>query len=141
MTEESKMQEVMLGLASHVFMYMEPGEESGMMFRKAGIKEAELAQKLIQILESHQYPSIKVPRIRRFAIELAIWMMRDNRRNIEVLRNLGMEHQLECIMETTSEIESFHVFSGSVGMNRHTTTMHSLVETAFNLLRDESSNP
>ncbi|VFQ85290.1 unnamed protein product [Cuscuta campestris] len=136
MTEESKLQEVMLGLAGHVFMFMEP-QESSAMFIRAGIEETQLAEKLIRILESHPWPSIKVPRIRRFAIEVAIWMMRDKRPNIEVLRNLGMENQMECITETTSEIESFHVFSGSVGMNRHTTTMGSLVETALELLRED----
>nr|GMD77375.1 Armadillo-type fold protein [Ipomoea batatas] len=138
MSEQNKMQEVMLGLAAHVFRFVTP-EESSIMFARSKVQESELAQKLVQILGRHQYPSIKVPRIRRFAIELAIWMMRDKTTNTEVFRNLGLEHQLECITETTSELESFNVFSGTVGINRHGATIHSLVETALKLLKDGQS--
>ncbi|XP_031098078.1 uncharacterized protein LOC116002160 isoform X1 [Ipomoea triloba] len=138
MSEQNKMQEVMLGLAAHVFRFVTP-EESSIMFGRSKVQESELAEKLVQILGRHQYPSIKVPRIRRFAIELAIWMMRDKTTNTEVFRSLGMEHQLECITETTSELESFNVFSGTVGINRHGATIHSLVETALKLLKDDQS--
>ncbi|XP_019173478.1 PREDICTED: uncharacterized protein LOC109169034 [Ipomoea nil] len=136
-SEQEKLQEMMIGLAAQVFKFMTP-EESTMMFRKAGIEECELADKLVQILAKHQYPSVKVPRMRRFVIELAIWMMRDNKTTsaVEVLRNLGMERRLECVMETTSELENFDVFSGTVGVNRCRQTMHSLLQTAIKLLAD-----
>ncbi|XP_059311907.1 uncharacterized protein LOC132063403 [Lycium ferocissimum] len=137
MTEEHKLQEVMMGLGAHIFKFVTP-EESSIMFQRAKIQEAELAAKLVEILRKHQHPSIKVPRIRRFVIELAIWMMRDNRINIQVLRNLGMEMELEYIIETTSELESFNVFSGTVGMNRHSVTIHSQVDTAMKLLAGET---
>lgn len=136
MTEEHKLQEVMMGLGAHIFKFITP-EESTVMFQRAKIQEAELAAKLVEILRKHQHPSIKVPRLRRFDIELAIWMMRDKRTNIQVLRNLGMDTELECIIETTSELESFNVFSGTVGMNRHSVTIHALVDTAMKLLAGE----
>lgn len=133
MTAENKLQEVMIGLAAQVFRYM-TSEESSRMFERAGIREVELAGTLVQILKINPYPPIKIPRIRRFAIELAIWMMRDKDTNIQMFRDLGLQQELENVIETTSELESFNIFSGTVGLSRHSTTIHSLVETAMQLM-------
>ncbi|XVF38119.1 hypothetical protein REPUB_Repub20aG0071000 [Reevesia pubescens] len=135
MSEENKLQEVMVGLAAQVLKHM-TCEESSMMFEKAGIKEEELAKALVQILKKYHHPSAKVPRIRRFSIELVIWMMHENVKNVYIFKELGMETELEGVLETTAELESFNIFSGTVGLSRHSTTIHSLVETALKLLRD-----
>ncbi|OMO55046.1 Armadillo [Corchorus capsularis] len=135
MSAENKLQEVMVGLAAQVFKHM-TSEESSMMFERAGIKEEQLAEALVKILQKYYHPSAKVPRIRRFTIELAIWMMHDNVKNVYIFRELGMEKELEGVLETTAELESFNIFSGTVGLSRHSTTIHSLVETALKLLRD-----
>ena len=136
MSEENKLQEVMLGLAAHGFKFM-TSEESSIFFEKTGIKEVHLAHELVEILRKYKYPPIKVPRIRRFTIELAIWMMRDKETNVHIFKDLGMEKELEGVLETTSEIESFNIFSGTVGLNRHGTSMHSLIETALKLLEEQ----
>ncbi|XP_022722807.1 uncharacterized protein LOC111279978 [Durio zibethinus] len=136
MSEENKLQEVMVGLAAEVFKHL-TSEESSIMFEKAGIKEEELAKALVQILQKHSHPSAKVPRIRRFTVELAIWMMHDNVKNAYIFEDLGMEKELEGVLETTAEIESFNMFSGTVGLRRHSTTIHSLVETALKLLKEK----
>lgn len=125
----------MVGLAADVFTFM-TSHESSYVFEEAGITEVELANTLVHILKRHKYPPTKVPRIRRFAIELAIWMMKDKAENIDIFKHLGMEKVLEGVLETTSELESFNVFSGTVGLNRHDLTIHSLVETALKLLED-----
>ncbi|KAF8394467.1 hypothetical protein HHK36_020675 [Tetracentron sinense] len=138
MSVENKLQEVMLGLAAQIFKFM-TSQESSIMFEKNGIKEDELAARLIQILRQYQYPSIKVPRIRRFVIELVIWMMREQERNVHIFKDLGMEKELESVIDTTSELESFNTFSGTVGLSRHSSKMHSLVDTALELLTDESN--
>lgn len=135
MAGENKLQEVMVGLAAHVFKFMDP-QESSRMFERARITEAELAYALVGILRKYQQPHIKIPRIRRFSIELAIWMMREKASNVRLFRDLGMEKELEGVLETTAELESFNMFSGTVGMSRHSTTIHSLVETALELLMD-----
>ena len=135
MAEEIKLQEVMIGLAARVFKFM-TSLESTVMFKRAGIQEVELASKLIVILRTHQYPSIKVPRMRRYVLELAIWMMKDKKSNVQIFKNLGMEIELESMIETISDIESFNIFSGTVGLSRHSTTIHSLIETAMQLLAD-----
>ncbi|KHN37554.1 hypothetical protein glysoja_007257 [Glycine soja] len=135
MSQENKLQEVMIGLAASVFTFM-TSSESSTVFEESGITEAELANKLIHILKKHRYPPTKVPRIRRFVIELAIWMMTEREENIHTFKDLGMEEVLEGVLETTSELESFNVFSGTVGLNRHNLTIHSLVETALKLLED-----
>ncbi|KAK6930053.1 hypothetical protein RJ641_004147 [Dillenia turbinata] len=133
MSAENKLQEVMVGLATHTFKYMTP-EEASIIFEETGITEAELARMLVQILQKHKYPPIKIPRIRRFTIELAIWMMRDKRTNIQIFNSLGLKEELEGVMETTSDLESFNIFSGTVGLSRHSITIHTLVETALQLL-------
>lgn len=134
-SERSKLQEVMVGLAANIFKFMTP-KESNHMFERAGITEVELANALIEILKIYQQPHIKVPRIRRFAIELAIWMMRDKATNVTIFKELGLEEELEGVLETTAELESFNMFSGTVGMSRHSITIHSLAETALRLLED-----
>ncbi|KAI6693184.1 hypothetical protein NL676_020894 [Syzygium grande] len=134
LSEEGKLQEVMVGLAAHAFKFM-TAEESTAVFERAGLREAELACALAEILRSHRNPHTKVPRMRRFAIELAICMMRDKSTNVQIFRDLGMEEELEGVLDTTSELESFNIFSGSIGLSRHSTTIHSLVETALMLLK------
>ncbi|KAI8566185.1 hypothetical protein RHMOL_Rhmol02G0020400 [Rhododendron molle] len=133
LSEEDQLQEVMVGLAVEVFKFMS-SEESSVMYRRAGIQEAELAKALVQILKKYQKPSIKTPRIRRFVIELAIWMMRWNETNVQIFKDLGMRKEMESIIETTSELENYNVFSGAIGMSQHRRTIHSLVETAMKLL-------
>ncbi|KAK6913865.1 hypothetical protein RJ641_021186 [Dillenia turbinata] len=135
MSAENKLQEVMVGLAAHTFKYMTP-EESSNIFEETGITEAELARMLIQILQNYKYPPIKIPRIRRFTIELAIWMMRDKKTNIQIFNSLGLKEELEGVMETTTDLESFNIFSGTVGLSRHSITIHTLVETALQLLAE-----
>ncbi|KAL3749216.1 hypothetical protein ACJRO7_010331 [Eucalyptus globulus] len=135
MSEENKLQEVMIGLAAQVFRYM-TSKESSAVFKRAGIRETELADTLVQILRKYRSPPIKVPRIRRFAIELAIWMMTDKETNVLTFQDLEMEKELEYVLETTSEVESFNIFSGTVGVSRHHMTIHSLVELALKLLAD-----
>ncbi|XP_058083874.1 uncharacterized protein LOC131231634 [Magnolia sinica] len=133
MSEEKKLQEVAVGLAAQIFRFMDAHELS-IAFYQSGINETELVTELVLILKKHQYPSTKVPRIRRFVIELAICMMKAKEKNIQIFKDLGMEKELENVAGTTSELECFIVFSGSVGLSRHRTTVYSLVDTALQLL-------
>ncbi|GAB2295146.1 hypothetical protein Dimus_029320 [Dionaea muscipula] len=135
MSTEDKLQEVMVGLAARAFKFMTP-EESKIMFARAGIKEAELANALVLILRKYPEPQVKIPKVRRFVIELAIWMMRDNETNIRFMKKLGLEKELQNVLDTTSELESFNIFSGTVGLTRYKTSIHSLVDTALNLMGD-----
>ncbi|XP_042475050.1 uncharacterized protein LOC122057114 [Macadamia integrifolia] len=135
MSEEYKVQEVMLGLAIQVFRFTTPQETSS-AFNQTGIDEGVLAMKLLKILKFYQNPSAKVPRMRRFVIELAIWMMTNNKETVQTFKVLGMEEELEILRETTSEIESFNIFSGSVGLCRHDIAIHSLVDNALELLAE-----
>ncbi|KAK9144941.1 hypothetical protein Sjap_004844 [Stephania japonica] len=54
--------------------------------------------------------------------------------HIYVFRELGMKQELENVMETTSELESFNTFSGSIGLNRYAKTMQSLIDEVLKLL-------
>ncbi|GAB4843485.1 hypothetical protein Ancab_013446 [Ancistrocladus abbreviatus] len=132
-SQDNKLQEVMVGLAARAFRFMTP-EESSPVFEKAGVSEAELARTLVQILRKYPDPPVRIPRVRRFTIELAIWMMRDKAPTIHIFKFLGLERELEIVLDTTSELESFNLFSGTVGLSRYRTSIHSLVETAMDLL-------
>ncbi|XP_030465809.1 uncharacterized protein LOC115684983 [Syzygium oleosum] len=134
-TEKGKLQEVMVGLAAHAFKFT-TAEELTAVFKRAGFRESKLASALVEILRSHRNPHIKVPRMRRFAIELAIWMMREKSTNVQIFRDLGMEEELEGVLDTTSELESFNIFSGTIGLSRHSSSIHSVVETALMLLKN-----
>ncbi|KAL4572584.1 hypothetical protein LXL04_019364 [Taraxacum kok-saghyz] len=136
MTQENKLQEVMVGLAAHVFGYM-TSDEANAMFKKSGIQEYDLAMTLVQILKKYPQPQTKTPKLRRYVVEFATWMMKDNKENIDIFKHLGLEEELEGIIETTSEVESFNVFSGAIGLSRYKTSIHSLVETATDLLRNQ----
>ncbi|CAM8989841.1 unnamed protein product [Rhodiola kirilowii] len=136
LSEENKLQEVMVGFAVHIFKFMNV-EESNEVFERAGIIEADLAYTLVCILKKHQYPPVRFPRIRRFAIDLSIWMMREKEENVRLFRDLGLKDELHSVLETTAEIENFNIFSGTVGLSRHSTTIHSLVESALKLLKEK----
>ncbi|KAF3782079.1 hypothetical protein EJ110_NYTH20365 [Nymphaea thermarum] len=106
----------------------------------AGTELSELAAKLVQILQNDPNPSIKVPRMRRFVVELVIRMMQVETQSRELFKKLELEKELKCVLETTSELEFFNVFSGSVGLSPHSTTLHSLVDMAHELLNNVSSH-
>ena len=55
-------------------------EASSINFERAKITEEELATSVVHILDKHRHPRVEFPRIRRFAMELAIWIMRQQNR-------------------------------------------------------------
>ncbi|AEE83409.1 ARM repeat superfamily protein [Arabidopsis thaliana] len=134
-SEERKPQEVMVGLAPHILKLMNTPEELRGMFEEAGVTEEELAKALINILKRYEQPVPKVPRIRRFAIELTIAMMKANVETVKTFQNLEMKNELETVFETAAELENFDIFSGTVGLARHGSTINELIEEAMLLLR------
>lgn len=137
-TAEVKLLEVSLGLAAQVLRFMD-AEEFAMQMEQLGIREEEFAETLVRVLQRYHYPSVKVPRMRRFVIEIAMWMMNCDTKCIRVFSDLGMEKELESVSETTSELECFNVFSGSVGLSRHGTPLCSLVDAALELMATSSA--
>ncbi|CAL9096120.1 unnamed protein product [Musa textilis] len=137
-TAETKMLEVSLGLAAQVLRFMD-AEEFAMRMEQLGIREEEFAETLVRVLQRYHYPSVSVPRMRRFVIEVAMWMMNRDTKCIRVFSDLGMEKELEIVSETTSELECFNVFSGSVGLSRHGTPLCSLVDATLELMTTSSA--
>ncbi|ONK78012.1 uncharacterized protein A4U43_C02F13280 [Asparagus officinalis] len=136
MVEEMKLLEVSLGLAVQIFNVISY-EEYMKELEKSGIREDQFAERLVKLLNTYSYPSIKVPRIRRFLIELAIWLMRsDEEKYVTSFKSFGLEAELENVAETMSELECFNVFSGSVGLSRHNRALSSLVEAALEWVRE-----
>lgn len=98
-----------------------------------------IVKRLIDILEEYKYPDIKVPRLRRYVIELSIWMMNASDSHLELFKKFDMEKMLESVAETTTELENFHLFSGSVGLSQHSFTVADLLGKASALLQPTSS--
>ncbi|EPS65168.1 hypothetical protein M569_09611, partial [Genlisea aurea] len=137
MKEESKLQEVMIGAASSLFKFMDHHQATD-SFRRASVGKRGLIRRLVGVLQKYRLPSTAVPGIRRYAIELSIWMMRNDETSIRYFEGFGMTvEMLESVLETTSELEGFNIFSGPVGVYRHRIEMHSLVEAAVGLLQPE----
>uniref|UniRef100_A0ACD5XLQ6 Uncharacterized protein n=1 Tax=Avena sativa TaxID=4498 RepID=A0ACD5XLQ6_AVESA len=132
-----KILEVSVGLTTQICNFMD-GEQFADELRGAGLDERAYVQRLAGILRQYKYPVVNVPRMRRFVVQQVVWLMTSPgcRRFAELLREreLGMERLLEAIADTTSEVECYHVFSGSVPISRHRENFSAIVETALHLL-------
>ncbi|XP_031499572.1 uncharacterized protein LOC116263896 [Nymphaea colorata] len=138
MSAENKSLEVAIGLAAQV-LRLTDASQFHIVLACAGMDISRLAEKLVQVLQNHRNPSAKAPRMRRFVVELMITMMQAETESRELFKKLELEKELKCVAETTSELECFNIFSGSVGLSPHTTPLHSLVHTAQELLNNDSS--
>jgi hypothetical protein len=141
MTGHSKILEVSVGLTTQICQFMD-GEQFAAELRGAGLDDRAYVQCLASILRHYKYPEVSVPRMRRFVVQQVIWLMtssppRGGGGGFVVLlrdRELGMERLLEAIADTTSEVECYHVFSGSVPISRHRESFSAIVETALQLV-------
>uniref|UniRef100_A0A0E0K8P8 Uncharacterized protein n=1 Tax=Oryza punctata TaxID=4537 RepID=A0A0E0K8P8_ORYPU len=134
MAEKGKVLNIFLGLAAQMLRFMEP-EELHASLAAARVTDAALAKTMVQVLREYSRPSMVVPRIRRYTIELAVAMMRSDKRYVALFVELGMEGQLRRVAGTTSELECFNVFSGSVGLSRRGVSVWADVEAALELMR------
>lgn len=133
MIETEKRLEVAVGLATQIFRLITPVEYAEKL-ANAGLEDVDFAKQLVEILKRHDQPEIKVPRIRRFVMELAIWLMKFQWMYIQLFKNLAAHEVFMCVAETTSELECFDVFSGSVGLGRNAVALSALVDTALELM-------
>ncbi|KAK3136673.1 hypothetical protein QOZ80_5BG0440780 [Eleusine coracana subsp. coracana] len=137
--DECRQMEASLGLAAQLVRLMDGPHELAHHLVNAGVKESDLVNGLVAVLASYPCgPSIQAPRIRRFAVDLVIALLRLKKRTFaELMRNAGLGAELRRVAETTSEIECFHVFSGSAGVGRHAVGLAELVDAALELMGDD----
>ncbi|XP_044983823.1 uncharacterized protein LOC123450804 [Hordeum vulgare subsp. vulgare] len=131
--EKAKILNIFIGLAAQMLRFMEPGELRGSL-AAARVVDTVLARSLVQVLREYNRPSMDVPRARRYTIELAMAMMRSDARYVSLFVELGMDSELRHVARTTSQLECFNVFSGSVGLSRRDTSVCSLVKSALELM-------
>ncbi|KAF0906433.1 hypothetical protein E2562_011431 [Oryza meyeriana var. granulata] len=134
MVDKSSLLEVSIGLAIQITKLATP-ELHKEIFGKAGIPDTGIARRLVEILNEHRTPKVKVPRMRRFVIELAIAMMRGNSELVVFFRSMELEKELRRVVRSTSELESFIMFSGSIGLSRHSSTLSSLADDATGIMQ------
>ncbi|KAI4965140.1 hypothetical protein ZWY2020_057392 [Hordeum vulgare] len=131
--EKAKILNIFIGLAAQMLRLMEPGELRGSL-AAARVVDTVLARSLVQVLREYNLPSMDVPRARGYTIELAMAMMRSDARYVSLFVELGMDSELRHVARTTSQLECFNVFSGSVGLSRRDTSVCSLVKSALELM-------
>uniref|UniRef100_A0A0D9Z7P8 Uncharacterized protein n=1 Tax=Oryza glumipatula TaxID=40148 RepID=A0A0D9Z7P8_9ORYZ len=143
MTGSERTLEVSVGLTVQICKFIDGVRFAGEL-RGAGIDERSYVERLASILREHRYPDITVPRMRRFVVQQAIWLMTSSSAAaaaaaggadyVSLLREAGMERLLESIADTTSELECYHAFSGSVGISKHRESFSAAVDAALELL-------
>ncbi|KAH7676922.1 Armadillo-like helical-containing protein [Dioscorea alata] len=133
MVEEGKLLEVSIGLTIQIFRFMS-FEESDKELKKACISPNNFIKKLAQILEKYNIPHVQVPRIRRFVVEMVIWLMKSHEKYIQLSKKFEMDKAIKGVAETTSDLECFPVFSGSIGLSRDHINLCSLTHVALELL-------
>ncbi|VAI09853.1 unnamed protein product [Triticum turgidum subsp. durum] len=131
--EKDKILNIFIGLAAQMLRFMEPGELRGSLVA-ARVVDTVLARSLVQVLRDYSRPSMDVPRARRYTIELAMALMQSDARYVALFVELGMENELRSVAMTTSQLECFNVFSGSVGLSRRDTSVCSVVKSALELM-------
>ncbi|GLJ31152.1 hypothetical protein SUGI_0624210 [Cryptomeria japonica] len=132
MEEQGELQEAAIGLAAQIFKFFNKSRMNT-VFNEAGLSKRLFVMRLIEVLRMHPRPSIKVPYIRRFCIEVVICMVEKDKACFEMER-LELKDAFVRVEETTSELESYSRLSGGIGLTRHHITIHSLVNTALSLL-------
>ncbi|KAI4995042.1 hypothetical protein ZWY2020_034945 [Hordeum vulgare] len=95
----------------------------------ARVVDTVLARSLVQVLRGTTSRPWTCPG--RYTIELAMAMMRSDARYVSLFVELGMDGELRHVARTTSQLECFNVFSGSVGLSRRDTSVCSLVKSAL----------
>ncbi|XP_066384172.1 uncharacterized protein [Miscanthus floridulus] len=138
MVEKTKLLNISLGLAAQMFRFMQPGELRASL-ATAGVTDTALARTLVLVLREYSRPSLEVPRIRLYTLELAIALMRSDARFVSLFVELGMEAEQRRVAETTSGLERFNVFSGSVGLSRRAVSVGSLVDSAMELMSQQQA--
>ncbi len=145
MTGSERTLEVFVGLTVQICKFIDGVRFAGELCG-AGIDERSYVERLASILREHRYPVIRVPRMRRFIVQQVIWLMTSSSsadggggggggaNYVSLLREAGMERLLESIADTTSELECYHVFSGSVGISKHRESFSAAVDAALELL-------
>ncbi|KAK3147178.1 hypothetical protein QOZ80_3BG0279040 [Eleusine coracana subsp. coracana] len=135
MTERDKVLEVSIGLTTEICTFID-GDRFAAELRAAGIQERAYVERLASVLKQYRSaPEISVPRMRRFVVQQLIWLLTTSPGGyVEVLKEVGMERLLENVADTTSELECYHVFSGSVGIGKHREDFAEIVESAMELL-------
>ncbi|KAJ4821531.1 ARM repeat superfamily protein [Rhynchospora pubera] len=131
--ERDKLLEVAIGLTYQICKFTSTSNPEYFIIQlgESHISEENYVETLIKILSKYEHPSLEVPRIRRFVVLQATWMMENHKHFVKLFNQFDIRNLLERVGDTTSDLECFHVFSGSVGISRHRENLSTLVEKAL----------
>ncbi|CAL5064879.1 unnamed protein product [Urochloa decumbens] len=132
MVDRDEVLEVSLGLTTQICGFID-----GDRFAAELREPRAYVERLASILRCYSYPDISVPRMRRFVVQQVIWLMTNDSGGAaytELLREVGMEQLLHSTADTTSVLERYHVFSGSVGISKHRESFSAIVDSALELI-------
>lgn len=132
--ERDKILEVAIGLTYQICKLTATPDRFIIELDQSQISEEHYVETLVKILKRYEYPSREVPRIRRFLVQQVTWMMKHHKHFVDLFNKFGMKELLERVGDTTSDLECFHIFSGSVGLGRHREHLSAMVDEALELL-------
>ncbi|KAM0954242.1 hypothetical protein DsansV1_C01g0008931 [Dioscorea sansibarensis] len=101
MVKDSKLLQEFIGLTTQIFRFMSP-EEHDKELKGACNCATNFAKRLSEILEKYNAPCIKVPRIRKFVIELVTWLMKSHEKYKQLFKKFEMDRAIKSVAETTS---------------------------------------
>ncbi|KAI5083807.1 hypothetical protein GOP47_0003550, partial [Adiantum capillus-veneris] len=102
------------------------------MMEEEGVTAEVLAGKLARLLERHPRPMTALPRLRRYAVELALALAEHHPTTfLPVFQALRLRSLLYRLADSVSELENYATFSGAAGVTPHSIPMSRLVDIAI----------
>ena len=122
--------EAALGLAAKTLPTVNEGTFRDIFFESGRLDRHSVIKKLMQFLD-HVPLSTKQPRLRRYAVELICVLLERNEEIKSCFLSEGLPQLLYRVLDNVSDVENYLLFSGGMGLIRHTQGMEWLVEKAL----------
>lgn len=135
--QREKTQEAAIGLASKTLPLLKP-EEVERMFSGGGaeFRKEDVVLMVGSVLDAHKVPSMKLPRVRRFCLELVAALVdADPASFLPLFETHGFASYVDTVSASASDLENYATFSGFIGVAFHHRTMEHLVQTAIDKLQ------
>jgi hypothetical protein len=122
--------EAALGLAAKTLATINEDTFADIFFESGRLDRHAVIKKLMHFLD-HVPLSTKQPRLRRYAVELICVLLERNEEIKSCFLREGLPQILYHVLDNVSDVENYLLFSGGMGLIRHTEEMEWLVEKAL----------
>ena len=122
--------EAALGLAAKTLPTVNEDTFADIFFKSGRLDRHTVIKQLMHFLD-HVPISTKQPRLRRYAVELICVLLERNEEINLCFLSEGLPQILYRVLDNVSDVENYLLFSGGMGLIRHTQEMEWLVEKAL----------